>query len=748
MPPNPPIFLLPNFSFQLYRYNTPRVNHCIVKLLHRLTELDIGEAVDVKSGRTKTATSEPILFQVSTMVLFERILADREIARDRRFKELRGFTKAAVRHFLRALKTNSLLMVEALFWRTRRAHVALQSNYKEGSRHARNDDTTQNKSSRRDHGASAVTAADLEGEDEADLDIDALGAGSRRAKARKAKEKEAAAVSKRRRAKRWTDHEEALLATKFRELVEAGFEDVYEISQVLALEDLLSANDRKPDQVERRLKKLNFVNGRGRINRRKLASKAEDASGLTVNTNMLRKQMSKLLLDAQVFRDLESRKMDDTDLASAAGNDTDSVKAQRNRHALAVVERALERCASSRQKREELREAMAAMRVDDENEPSAQTKHTTTAAFAIVPLTGLEFRMLQQRNVLAIMKALRFREPSDAGGECYHRIPAALSARECGVRLELLRCTIENGINEARGMPKVKVIRTAKGRSISNDSEEDSDEEFGADELTSSSAPPSSSLISTPAQASSISLNMSSGSSMRLPTTGVALVNLRSEAGMMVCANKGGSLSADRFKAGPWELLGFRAVNSGSQFTIRTAHNTYVSVSDSGRLMVTESLAGASIGKRGIFQARYTPGEAQLLTLQCVGTGKYWTADEDGILSCTASSAKSNDARFFVLSASNDDPSRQRNDRGGRLVSEDDSDTDDSDSDDEFAKQFLAKRMNNMGDSDDDTNHSLSSAASRGGLEVQAPRNNATSSSVSASKALSSMMDDSDSEDD
>ena len=134
-----------------------------------------------------------------------------------------------------------------------------------------------------------------------------------------------------------------------------------QISQVLALEDLLSANDRKPDQVERRLKKLNFVNGRGRINRRKLAGKAEDASGLTVNTNMLRKQMSKLLVDAQVFRDLESEKTVGLDATSAHGNATDVAKALRNRLALAVVERALERCAASRQKREELKEAMAAI---------------------------------------------------------------------------------------------------------------------------------------------------------------------------------------------------------------------------------------------------------------------------------------------------------------------------------------------------------------------------------------------------
>ena len=151
---------------------------------------------------------------------------------------------------------------------------------------------------------------------------------------------------------------------------------------------------------------------------------------------------------------------------------------------------------------------MAAMSVDDENDSNTQNKHTTTAAFAIVPLTGLEFRMLQQRNVLAIMKALRFREPSDAGGECYYRIPAALSARECGVRLELLRSTIEDAIDEAKGVPKLQIIKNAKGHSKRNDDEdEESDEEFEADGLASSS-------MSSSAQEASSSLNASGAASM------------------------------------------------------------------------------------------------------------------------------------------------------------------------------------------------------------------------------------------
>ena len=125
--------------------------------------------------------------------------------------------------FFAALKTNSLLMVEALFWRTRQPTLLYKAITKKG--HA-TQETIALIRKRVNHGvigASAVTQQ-ISSEDEADLDIDALGAGSRKAKL--ARPGKAAAVGKRRRAKRWTDHEEALLATKFRELVEAGFEGV------------------------------------------------------------------------------------------------------------------------------------------------------------------------------------------------------------------------------------------------------------------------------------------------------------------------------------------------------------------------------------------------------------------------------------------------------------------------------------------------------------------------------------------
>ena len=154
------------------------------------------------------------------------------------------------------------------------------------------------------------------------------------------------------------------------------------------------------------------------------------------------------------------------------------------------------------------------------------------------------------------------------------------------------------------------------------------------------------------------------------------------------------------------------------------------------------------MGKRGIFEAKYVAGEAQLLTLKCVGTGKYWTADEDGILSCSASNNENNQSWFFVQDASkkkNETGPHGSTKRAGRLVSDNDSDESD-DSDDEFSKQFLAKQMGQLGDSDDDQSDDDASlilgASNSQSVVPQKPKAPATK------RALSSMMDDSDSEED
>ena len=369
---------------QLYRYNAPRVNHCIVKLLHRLSTLEIGDGVGPKGERTR-ATAEPQLFQVFILELFDRIMHDRQALRDVRFRELIGFCKATTRHYLRALKANPLLLVESLFWRSRRMQQHLQNGYRDPSGGGGGSDRKAGAAGGRGAGA-AVTAMDQEGENEADLDADALGDQANAAAGARAKNAEAA-MRRRRKAKRWTDHEDALLIAKFPSMAQTNDKDV--CYQVLALEDLLAANDRTPDQVARRVKHL-------KLDRRGQGG-GNDAL-LGVNANMLNSNLKRLLLNRLLPREIGEEGEGDLALdvaraavGSAAASNDDVRTAEQNRKCLLIVENALAACAASRRKREELRDAQLALADsgDEDNAAINQVRAAAAAhssvAFAIVP---------------------------------------------------------------------------------------------------------------------------------------------------------------------------------------------------------------------------------------------------------------------------------------------------------------------------------------------------------------------------
>ena len=332
-------------------------------------------------------------------------------------------------------------------------------------------------------------------------------------------------------------------------------------------------------------------------------------------------------------------------------------------------------------------------------------------------VTAREFRTLAQKNVMNIMKALRFREPS-YHGETYWRIPGSFSSKMVRDRLQLLRQATEDAIEDARGVPRVTVIAKAVGEgrhAAGRDAEDEEEEaEFGADTLSSSSS-------SSAAQFAS-SFGGKTGPSMQLATSGVSLVNLHSSAGMIVCANRGGRMSADRFKAGAWELLGLHPVGRDARrYHVKTAHDTFVTASNvSGRLSAAER---ATPGMNGVFEAVYVGGAQNLLALRCVGTGKFWTADEDGVLTCDASRAEG-EARFFVVNAgtgadgsgsssssaaalSSSSAVEASTSKRKRLVGvESEGDSDSDDSDDDFAQQFLAKTLAgaaDISDNDDDS---------------------------------------------
>ena len=166
--------------FELYKHNDNRINHCIVMLLHRLSNLEIGlldqreDEINEKTGSNQVAAiGETILYQVSYLDLFERILSDRALKKERKYSEVLGFVKSTVRHFIRLLKSNPFLLVEALFWRTRKSHVILQNGNKDpqgsGSRDKSkryaNDDMV---------GSSNFGEGDQDDEEEAELNMDHL----------------------------------------------------------------------------------------------------------------------------------------------------------------------------------------------------------------------------------------------------------------------------------------------------------------------------------------------------------------------------------------------------------------------------------------------------------------------------------------------------------------------------------------------------------------------------------------------
>jgi hypothetical protein len=282
-----------------YKYNDLHINHCVIKLLHRLSTLRIGElgyGVD-EDNEYRHAYGETILYQVAYMDLFERILEDKNIRHDKRYRDVLGFTKSIVRHFIRAIKENPLLIVEAMFWRSRRAHVSLQNGYHDSS----NGSSRRQRSGRGndDMEGNAVRAGDQEDEEEADLDVDALGKRSKRHRRKEAEEANMRATRKN-KSKRWTQHEDALLASKFPALLEQSDGDKQTCFEILALEDLLSKNERDAKAVERRIAHLLKANKMST----KVGAGGRVVGILDVNVNMLNKSLSKLLLDRTLAREL------------------------------------------------------------------------------------------------------------------------------------------------------------------------------------------------------------------------------------------------------------------------------------------------------------------------------------------------------------------------------------------------------------------------------------------------------------
>lgn len=91
---------------QRYRTNGSKVNHAIIKLLHRVLD---SSHCDMRF----------VFYQLSTFELFRSILNDLEVKKDKKFDEIRGFIKTGViRKFFEDARKYPPLFAEVLFWKS------------------------------------------------------------------------------------------------------------------------------------------------------------------------------------------------------------------------------------------------------------------------------------------------------------------------------------------------------------------------------------------------------------------------------------------------------------------------------------------------------------------------------------------------------------------------------------------------------------------------------------------------------
>jgi timeless len=397
----------------LYTYatNSPKVNHCIVKLLFRLTKLEISQSIKDANGVEIVAavTHEPVMFQLSTLIVFEKILNDPGIKHSKEHRELLDFSKSVVRHFFRLAKKNPLMYVEILFNRPRRMNELLVHAYDADAMYASqpkekrsNARATSGKGGRRrKQGENALNDSDLEGEEEGMFDSSKYGELAREKQERRAREADEAKRSRRLR-RRWGLHEDALLEAKFPAL--RHLDSVYEI---LALEDLLQDKDRTAAQIKNRVKALGLLDG---------TNKSARAS-LSMETAHLKRQVAKVL-EQHIMRG-----------AAAAEN--------AGRDAVKTIERKFAMCAAFR---EELAMRLETEKAMGDGKDDEEIALATQVGFALVPLTQDEFAQLSNKHVQNLLKVMQMQEPTS--GECFWRIPGAFSAAECRERLSQLQTTV------------------------------------------------------------------------------------------------------------------------------------------------------------------------------------------------------------------------------------------------------------------------------------------------------------------
>jgi len=105
-----------------YSINSAHVNHRIIAFLLRLSKQNIvvsEEAEDTDTPQnllaTKTVTLEPMLYNINTLLVLEKILNDKWIRKEKEFSHLLSFATRLMDSFAAAAEENPLLYVESLF---------------------------------------------------------------------------------------------------------------------------------------------------------------------------------------------------------------------------------------------------------------------------------------------------------------------------------------------------------------------------------------------------------------------------------------------------------------------------------------------------------------------------------------------------------------------------------------------------------------------------------------------------------
>ena len=480
------------------------------------------------------------------------------------------------------------------------------------------------------------------------------------------------------------------------------------VCEILALEDLFTKNERDALQIGKRITHLIKKN---------LMNKN---SHNTININMLNKSISNLLLDKTLAREL--RKEGDATLNMSDNNDI----ASRNKKVFILILDRLAKCYKARSKREEIRSAVLELGSDSRNDLA------TDAGWALIPMTTLEFRLLSNKNMLSIMTSLTFREPSY--GECYWRIPSSLNAEDCLKRLNILRNSIEDGMRRAKGetVPeRVNMVSKKSNKRRRNEGEDEEEEMEGGSRSGGSSSSSSSRNTSSSSSSSSSTYIPSiftgkhkggSKGGLSHVVSNKDVVDLKSCHGMVVCCQKDGTIMADRFKVGAWELFGFHLENN-NKWRITTGHETYIVAS--GKSLTVKRSPGKS--NSALWNIKYvTYNGKQYATFINVNTNKAWrTINDDGEINCDGNGTDP-ECLFYLELASNskdtysigDNSEKSSNAKSsakktkskGKLVLDSSSD---DESDDEFAKQLLSsKRMvDDDEDEDEDEDEEMIKAA-------------------------------------